>query len=106
MFQTLQLPGSDVAVEGPIKVSEFGGKLTIGSILSRALDYVFPLAGFILLIMLIIGGFQLLTSAGNPETVQAGKNKLVSALIGFVIIFVAFWLMQIIQVVLGFQILG
>ena len=110
LLQTLTFPGDKVKIEGPITAEtidkNFGGQLTLGSIISRALDYVFPFAGLILLIMLIIGGFQILLSKGNPEAVKAGQDKVVSALIGFVIIFLAYWLMQIIQTVLGFHILG
>jgi len=113
LFQSLTLPGNDsgVTLEGPIKQETisalFDGKLTLGSILSLLLNkYIFFFAGLILLFMLIMGGFQMLTSAGNPEKVEAGKGKITTGLIGFLIIFVAYWLMQIIEVLLGFKILG
>lgn len=107
-LQSLTLPGGNegVTVQGPLSTGTFGGEITLGSIVSRALTYVFFLAGLILLFMLIAGGFQMMTAAGDPEKTQAGQSKVVSALIGFVIIFVAYWLMQIIQTVFGFQILG
>lgn len=109
LFQSLTLPGkgSGLKIEGVLKTGEFGGQITLGSIVSKLLSrYVFFFAGLCLLFMLIAGGFQLLTSAGDPETVKAGQSKIVSALIGFFIIFVAYWLMQIIEIVLGFKILG
>jgi len=64
-------------------------------------NIVFPLAGIILFIMLVLGGFEMLTSVGNPEGIKKGQGRIVSALIGFVILFVAFWLMQIIQTIFG-----
>lgn len=48
----------------------------------------------------------MLTSAGDPEKVKAGQGKITTGLIGFLIIFTAYWLMQIIETVLGFKILG
>jgi hypothetical protein len=108
LFQSLTLPGSNdgVTVQGPLSTGTFGTEITIGSILSRALTYVFFLAGLILLFMLIAGGFQMMTAAGDPEQLKAGQSKAVSALIGFIIIFIAYWAMQLVQTVLGFQILS
>lgn len=75
--------------------------LTIGTIISEVLRYVFVLAGLALLLMLIFGGFQLMTSAGDPKGMEAGKNRVMYAIIGFLIIFASFWLVQILQVIFG-----
>jgi len=104
MFQ-LTLPGN-VTLKEPDNFKFAGEAGKLGNVLSSLLTYVFPIAGLILLVMLILGGFELLTSGGNPDTVKAGQGKVVSALIGFLIVFVAWWLMQIIETVLGFKILG
>lgn len=98
----LSLPGT--SVNYPEGFSLEGA--TIGTLISNVLPYVFGILGFILLFMLIFGGFQLLTSAGNPETVKAGQAKIVNALIGFVIVMAAYWIIQILQVVFGLTILG
>ena len=75
--------------------------LTIGGIVSALLPYIFVLAGLALLLMLIFGGFQLMTSAGDPKGMEAGKNRVMYAIIGFLIIFASFWLVQILQVIFG-----
>ena len=106
MIQTLNFPGSDLKVEGLIDTSKFGSELTVASIISRLLLYIFPIAGLILFFMLIAGGFGLLTSAGNPEKTKVAQGKIVSAIVGFIIIFAAYWLVQILQTILGFKILG
>lgn len=80
--------------------------LSIGDIFSAALNYIFIIAGLGLFVFLVIGGFELLTSAGNPEKIKAAQTKLTSAFIGFLIIFVSYWLVQIIEVVFGITILG
>lgn len=53
-------------------------------------------------LMMILGAFQMLTSAGNPEALQAGRDRLQSAIIGLLFVIFAVLLMQII----GFDILG
>jgi hypothetical protein len=94
---------------GEIKEPEgfkFDGNSKIGDILSALLPYIFVIAGLTLFILLIIGGFGLLTSAGSPDKVKAAQGKITSAIVGFVIIFVAYWLMRILEIVLGLNLLG
>jgi len=79
----------------------FAPNLTIGAIISAALKYIFPLAGILLLVYLIWGGFIYLTSAGNPQQTKAAQGIITNALIGFVVIFVAYWIVQAIGVILG-----
>ena len=86
--------------EGLIRATDWSS-LTIGGIISLVLPYIFVLAGLALLLMLIFGGFQLMTSAGDPKGMEAGKNRVMYAIIGFLIIFASFWLVQILQVIFG-----
>lgn len=76
-------------------------EIRIGKIISALFPYLFVLAGLGLLVYLILGGFQLMTSRGDPEAVKSAKGKITGALIGFLVIFIAFWLVQILQVVFG-----
>lgn len=74
---------------------------TLGDIVSGLLPYIFFFAGFALLLYLIYGGYMLLTSAGDSKKIAGAKGVLTNAIIGFVVIFVAFWLVQIIAIILG-----
>jgi len=78
---------------------------TTGEIVSKALEYVFVIAGLSLLVMLIGGGIQLMSAAGNEEAMKAGYGKIQTSLIGFLIIFVSFFVVQIVEVMLGVKIL-
>lgn len=73
----------------------------IGDIVSTALKFVFPAAGILLLVYLIFGGFSLMTSSGDPKAIQAAKGRITSALIGFIIVFAAYWIVQISGLILG-----
>ena len=73
----------------------------VGSIMGTALKFIFPGAGILLLIYLIFGGFSLMTSSGDPKAISAAKGKITSALIGFVIVFAAYWIVQITGLILG-----
>lgn len=76
---------------------------SIGDILSSLLPFVFTIAGMLLLVYLIFGGFQLMLSRGDPKAAQSAKSHISNALIGFVIIFIAFWIVQIFGRILGLQ---
>lgn len=79
---------------------------TPGGIISRALrSFVFPIAGMILFIMLVWGGFEILSKSTNQNAMQAGKQRITAAIIGFILLFVAYWVLQLIQFVFGISVL-
>ena len=82
------------------------GTLTIETIVSTLLPYVLVISGLILFGLLIAGGFGMLTSAGNPESAQKAQKQITSAVIGFLIVFLAFWIVQILQKIFGVTLLG
>lgn len=59
------------------------------------------LAGGIALILVIISGYRLMVSQGNPEKVQAAREQLTSAIVGLLFIIFSLSILQII----GFDIL-
>lgn len=64
------------------------------------------LAGIILLFILVGGAFTVISSAGNPDKTQKGSQAITGAIIGFVVIFAAYWIIQIIEVITGVKILN
>jgi hypothetical protein len=44
-----------------------------------------------------------MTSKGDPRAVEAAKSKFTYAIIGFVIVFMAYWIVQILGTILGIQ---
>lgn len=103
--QTLKLPGTDdqqVPLSYPEEFSGFkfaSGK--IGDIIQAAIPFVFAFAGIGLLLMILSAGFTLLTSAGDAKKLEAGKQRLTNAIVGFVIIFAAYWLVQLAGIIFG-----
>jgi sterol desaturase/sphingolipid hydroxylase (fatty acid hydroxylase superfamily) len=78
----------------------------VRSFVSSILPNVFVIAGLILLGLIVAGGIGFITSAGNPEAQQKSKGTITNAVLGFVIIFAAYWLIQIIQIITGIDIIG
>lgn len=106
LAQSLVIPwenGSTI-VKGPLTGSTvFGGTITLGAILTRSMQFIFLFAGIGLLLMLLAGGFTFLTSAGDSKKMEKGQQQLTNAILGFIIIFVAFWLVQALGYIFGFD---
>ena len=81
-----------------------GGDLKIGTIVGNIFTtYIFYAAGIALLVYLIIGGFQFMFSRGDPKATQAAQARVTNAVIGFVIIFLAYIIVQLVAQLFGLE---
>ena len=101
LAQSLTLPGDNGSIDGPVKTALGGNSMTIGSIVSGAIPFIFVFAGAGLFLMLLASGFDFLTSAGDAKKLEQGKSRLTNALIGFLIIFASYWLVQAAGIIFG-----
>lgn len=62
---------------------------------------IVPVAGLALFIMLILGSFQLLTSAGEPKNVQKAWKTITYAVIGIVVTVGIWFVLKLIQAITG-----
>ncbi len=107
LAQAIKLPGandSSVPIAYPNEFKGFlfeGPKGTIGNIINTALPIILGIAGLALLLMIIFSGFTMMTSAGDAKKMEQGKQRLTNAIIGFIIIFGAYWAIQIVGIMFG-----
>lgn len=93
--------GNPGAPQGYEKFYAFFNNGGLGSILSRALPFVYAFAGVGLLVMLIMGGFNYLVSGGDAKKMQLAQQQITNAVIGFLVVFLAYWLTQMAGYILG-----
>ena len=99
--------GNEFKIGGDKGIGQAGsGYETIGGFISSILPNVYIGAGLILLFLLLFGGLTTIINSDNPEAQDKGKQAITSALIGFLIIFASYWIIQIIQVLTGIKILN
>lgn len=67
----------------------------IGAVIVSLLDIILAFAGMAFLLMMLSAGFTFLTSTGDPKKVEMAKQRLTNAVIGFILIIAAFWIVQI-----------
>lgn len=74
---------------------------TLGDIIVAAIPYLFTGAGLILLLYLIYGGYQYMLSKGDPAKLKETQAIITNAIVGFLVIFIAYWLVQAAGIVFG-----
>lgn len=97
------LPGLDPIFQPDNAPGVTAGK--IGLIFNKVIPFVFVIAGLMLLFYLIAGGFRMMLGANDEKAIADGRAKITNALIGFLIMFVSYWIVQIMQFILGFKVL-
>ncbi len=77
------------------------GRLSLSGLISRALSFIFPLAGLALFVMLIWGGFEILTGAADKQNLDAGRQRITAAITGFILLLAAYAIIQFISYATG-----
>ena len=81
-----------------------GVSVYVSNIITAAIS----ISGIILLFLLIGGGIGMITSAGksDPKAVESGKKAATSALIGFIVVFSAYWIVKLIETITGLSLIS
>lgn len=69
----------------------------INGLIRLVINWLLAIAFGIAVLFLIIGGFWYITSAGNEETAEKGKNTIVNALIGIVVIILSYVIVSVVS---------
>ena len=64
----------------------------LGGVFNVVIVYIFPLAGFVLLFYLVTSGYSYMTSMGDPKRIEVAKTNMTYATVGFIVIFVSYWI--------------
>ncbi len=66
---------------------------------------ILTFAGVLLFIFIVVTGFKMVMNPMDKKTKEEGSKKIGYAIGGFLLIFVAYWIVQIIETILGVSIL-
>ena len=78
----------------------------LGDLLASGIQIALLAAGLMVLMMVIWGGIQYVTSGGDKELAQAAQKRITAALVGLVIVVAAYALAVILEKVLGIKIVS
>lgn len=81
---------------------------TIGGLVNVIIRNAYVAAGIITLLLLVFGGFTLIIGAGAGDTkkLEQGRQAITGAVIGLILVVTSFWIVQIIQLITGINLLG
>ncbi|MEI6690690.1 MAG: hypothetical protein WCL07_02995 [bacterium] len=77
---------------------------SLNVLFNSILPNVYIAAGLVIFFMILLGGFTIVSSANDTHKIQEGQKIITSAIIGLVVVFASFWIIQLIQVLTGIQI--
>lgn len=84
-------PGSAASRAGRTAIlSDPLGGVSIPQLLGRVINVFLGISGSLALVVFVYGGFEWLTSAGNPEKIKKGKDAFVWATLGLMVVFGAY----------------
>jgi hypothetical protein len=86
---------SDKTGDKPLQLKDL--EVVFGNVVAVVLG----LAGIVLFIMLIIGGFKYLTAGGEPPKIESARKTLTYAILGIVFIALSFLFLKLIGVFTG-----
>lgn len=70
----------------------------VASLVQNLFSILLGLAGGVAILLIIVAGYQLIASQGNPEKVKEGRERLTSAIVGLLFIIFSVVILQIIGV--------
>jgi hypothetical protein len=100
LAQNIKIPGyGDVSGVLPAdKAAEFG---TLGGLITSFMDLAFALVGFLAFIMLLYGALRYIFAGGDKQGLQAARQRMIYAIIGLIVVALAFAVAQFLEQVLA-----
>ena len=90
LAENVRINPNEIGIPDPVRSAD--------SVLENTLNTAYLWAGIVCVIILIVAGFIYVTANGDPSKIKRGKDAIMGAIIGLVVIFFAF---AITQFVLG-----
>ena len=82
------------------------GNLTVGSIIGALIILILIVAALVFFFMLVWGGIKYITSGGDKAQTESARGQITAALIGLVIVFAAWAIIQLVNTLFGINILS
>lgn len=67
----------------------------------NVLQAIIPLIGILSFVMILVGGFKILTSAGDPKGMAGGRQTITLAVVGIILSILSWLILVLIQNITG-----
>ncbi|MEI8060959.1 MAG: hypothetical protein WCG99_01540 [Candidatus Berkelbacteria bacterium] len=89
------MPKAHAATFNFLKPAQTGGSTQISSIANTVINFVLLIAGILAIAYLIYSGILYITAAGNPDSAKKGQQGVINAIIGIIIIILAYYIARV-----------
>lgn len=96
-----QIPTWTNLEKGPTDIADVATIGSLASLFANILRAVTALAGVVLFVMLVMGGFTFLFSGGDQKKLEKAKGTLTSAILGLTILVGSYLILLLIQKATG-----
>lgn len=116
MFKKLAVTGTSViaglqVMAGTVLAVDIGDEIKtpkgfakdIGSLINAILNFIMIIGAVLVLLYLILGGIEWITSGGDKTKTEGAMNKITSAVIGLIILAASFAILTLVLNFLGFS---
>ena len=95
-YLTQQMNVGGQQITGPLQ-----GINNLSDVINKVVELSIPLAGIILLLVLIWGGYDFMMSQGQPEKIKNAQAKITTGIIGFVLLIISYIVVKLIAKIFG-----
>lgn len=104
--QGFTIPGNEgptklVAPSGTSEVIQKGGETAGSALAQTAFDWLFYIAIILAVLFIMWSGIQWITSGGDVDKLQSAKKRLMYAIIGLIVVLMAFVIVRVVLTTLG-----
>jgi hypothetical protein len=85
------------SVFSSVSQSQQSGITTIGGIISNIIQWLIYIAGVLAFAYLVYSGILYITAAGNPDSAKKGQQGIINAVIGIIIIALAYTILIVVR---------
>lgn len=78
-----------------------GQDQSIGQLVGFIITIAFVIAILVALLFLVWGGIKWITSGGDKAGVEAARNQIIAAVIGLIVVFLAFFILNLVLTLFG-----
>jgi len=79
----IPLSVNGIVIQNPLEAESFD------ALIVNIIDFLIPVASAVAGLMIVVGAFYFVTSAGSPERVEKGKKLIFYALLGLIVVILA-----------------
>ncbi|MFC1640780.1 hypothetical protein ACFL2D_01880 [Patescibacteria group bacterium] len=89
------------ALDTTLDVTGISKEENVTPVVIAVINWILAITAAVAILVLIVGGFRYITSAGNDKRVQAAKTTITYAIVGLIIVLLAYVIAATINAVIG-----